>query len=115
VFFGGRWTYRHFKNDKPQTVAVITQDTNNTTDQTDNSGAKDTTKTDTMSDANTTTPASPAVTPATTPTPAPSPASDTTTKLADTGPGDIAPAFMTATATGILIYRRKLAKTAKKA
>lgn len=120
VFFGGRWTYRHFKSNKPETVAVVQTDSGETADQNGTLTNKDSNKTDT-SPTPATTP-TPATSPAT--TPAPTKAADTSepkstvvapTQLTNTGPEDVAPAFMTATATGILVYRRKLAKSARKA
>jgi cytoskeletal protein RodZ len=117
VFFGGRWTYRHFKNDKPSTVAVIETENTTTTDQAESSKTPDTSKpVTTPAPVTTTTPTPSATTPAptkTTDTSTPK-ASSSTTQLTNTGPEDVAPAFMTATATGILLYRRKLAKTARK-
>lgn len=111
VLFGGRWIYRQTRGYKPNVVAVVqeessTVDSEASTDKTAPVAPPATTPAP-APDTKVVTPPAPS-TPAATPTPA----SSSTKVLANTGPEEIIPAFMTATATGILAYRRKLAKKA---
>ena len=93
LFFGGRWAYRHFKNqDKPETTQTETQD-----DPVEQNPVE-------------TTPPAPAPTP--TPAPTATPAAPTPAvanqQLANTGPASTLAIFVGVTLLSVLAYQFKL-------
>jgi len=122
VFFGGRWLYHKAVHKTPkapiaaQTASKPTPDNssqNSTSDSSKSSEGTSSTKTTTNSGAgSTSTPANntqPTTSATTTPSTTTSQA-QTPSKLTNTGPEDIVPAFFIATFLGVILYRLKVVR-----